>query len=199
MLAAPSPENPMYTTRRDILQLHEAFARRRPAAFADYGGLSHEAFNWQSAPGSWSVAQCLVHLCETGMRWADALVPVLFSTMRKGVHHDSPHMPGPIGRKWIGTMENIDQRASSPRLFRPRGESDYDLRDTLRIFDALGESWEATLRRASLLDTSKLVVGSPAAAWLRFPLGTWLVALSAHEDRHLEQARRVMEAEGFPG
>jgi hypothetical protein len=188
-----------YTTRSDILALHDAFLRRRPVAFAAFGGLSHEAFNWQPGQGQWSVAQCLVHLCETGLRWADHLVPIVFSAMRNGVHHRTPHVPGPVGRKAIAIMENIDQKQSAPKLFRPTNESDYDLRDTLRMFDALGESWEATLRRACLLDTSKLLVGSPAAKLLRLPLGTWLMALSAHEDRHLEQARRVMAAEGFPG
>jgi len=188
-----------YTDRSDILTLHEAFLSRRPAAFEEFGGLSHEAFNWQPGEGRWSVAQCLVHLCETGLRWADTLGPVLFGAMRHGVHHRTPHMPGAVGRKAIALMQNIDQKQSAPKLFRPDDESDYDLRDTLRMFDALGESWEATLRRACLLNTSKLVVGSPAAAWLRLPLGTWLIALSAHEDRHLEQARRVMAAEGFPG
>jgi hypothetical protein len=188
-----------YTSRSDILDLHEAFLGRRPAAFAEFGRLSHEAFNWRPEADRWSVAQCLAHLCETGMRWADQLGPVLFSAMRKGVHHRTPHTPGPIGRRLIGMMENVDQRKSAPKLFRPVDASDYDPCDTLRVFDALGESWEATLRRACLLDTSTLYVGSPAAAWARLPLGTWLAALSAHEDRHLEQARRVMATQGFPG
>jgi hypothetical protein len=188
-----------YTTRSDILALHDAFIQRRPAAFEEFGGLTHEQFNWQPGEGQWSVAQCLVHLCETGLRWADSLVPIVFLAMRKGVHHRTPHEPGPIGKKAIAMMQNIEQRHKAPGLFQPAAESDYDLRDTLRIFDALGESWEATLRRACVLDTSKLIVSSPAAAWIRLPLGTWLLALSAHEDRHLEQARRVMAKPEFPG
>ena len=187
-----------FTTRSDILALHDAFQRRRPAAYQEFGGLSHEAFNWQPGEGRWSVAQCLAHISETGMRWADSLGPVLFSAMRNGVHHRTPHVPGPVGRKAVAMMENLDRRQKAPGLFRPDRQSSYDLRDSLRIFDALGESWEATLRRACLLNTSSLFVGSPAAKWMQLPLGTWLEALSAHEDRHLEQAQRVMAADGFP-
>jgi len=187
-----------YTQRSDILTLHDAFARRRPETFREFGDLDGVAFNWQPGEGQWSVAQCLAHLCETGLRWADSLTPVLFSAMRKGVHHRKPHVPGPIGRRAIGSMANINGKLKAPRLFHPMAESDYDLRDVLRTFDALGESWEATLRRACVLDLSAIRVSSPAAAWFRMPLGTWLMALSAHEDRHLDQARRVMASPGFP-
>jgi hypothetical protein len=33
---------------------------------------------------------------------------------------------------------------------------------------------------------------------MRLPLGLWLFALSAHEERHLAQARAVEEAPEFP-
>ena len=45
-----------YTDRSDILALHEAFARRRPAAVGEFGGLSHQAFTWQPGEGRLSVA-----------------------------------------------------------------------------------------------------------------------------------------------
>jgi hypothetical protein len=189
---------PAYTERADILALDAAFAARRPLVRDLFGALDHAQFNWQPAPGRWSVAQCLAHLCEVGGRWVDGLGPIVFAAMRKGVHHRTPHQPGALGRRVVGMMEAGGPAAKAPGLFRPDATSDYDHHDLLCRFDALGESWEATLRRACLLDTSRLWVASPAAFWFRLPLGTWLVALSAHEDRHLTQARRVMEAEGFP-
>jgi len=188
-----------YTSRTDIHELHDAFAARRPGAMREFGGLGPEAFNWQPGEGRWSVAQCLEHLNQTGLRWADHLGPILFNAMRRGVHHQKLHRPGPVGRKTIAMMETVGRRLKAPSLFEPAARNDHDLRDVFTAFNAAGESWEGTLRRACLLDISSLQVGSPAAAWMRMPLGTWLYALSAHEDRHLEQAREVMAAPGFPG
>lgn len=188
-----------YSTRADIQEVQEAFAARRPAAMAEFGGLDPIAFNWQPDEGRWSVAQCLEHLNLTGLNWAHHLGPVLWKAMRSGVHHRGPHRPGPVGRKAIAAMETVSQRLKAPSLFEPAARTDYDLHDVFCAFNAAGESWEATLRRACLLNTSALRVSSPAAAWMRAPLGTWLFALSAHEDRHLAQARVVTTSPDFPG
>jgi hypothetical protein len=51
------------------------------------------------------------------------------------------------------------------------------------------------LRQANGLDLARARVRSPAAAgWLRIPLGCAFALTTAHERRHLWQARRVLEA-----
>ena len=187
-----------YSKRPDIQRLHSAFASRRDQARREFGHLDRGAFNWSPEPGRWSVAECLEHLNQTGQRWADHLGPILFAAMRHGVHHRTPHVPGRIGRKAIAMMETVSRPLTAPAPFRPADRSDFEPRQVFWAFNAVGESWEATLRRACLLDLSSIRVGSPAAAWMRLPLGTWLFSLSAHEDRHLEQARCVLSDPGFP-
>lgn len=188
-----------FFSRPDIHELHEAFGARRPAAQRDFGSLDSRAFNWQPEPGQWSAAQCLDHLCQSGFAWANHLGPCFWASLRHGVHHDQPYRPGRTGKWIIGFMENEKRRMKAPDLFLPKGTVDYEVRDVLTAFVALGDAWGATLRRASQLDLGRLRVGSPAMALLRMPVGTWLYFLSAHEDRHLAQARRVLEHPDFPG
>lgn len=188
-----------FRSRPDICELHDAFTARRQAAFADFGKLDRAAFNWAPEAGRWSVAQCIDHLCQVGMQWNARLSPALFAALARSVHHRTPYHPGRLGQWVVASMETVGRPHKAPALFQPRTDELFDTADLLRSFDALGESWEATLRRASQLDLARLRVGSPAAPWLRMPLGTWLFALSAHEDRHLTQARRVLESPGFPG
>lgn len=186
-------------TRSDVRELRDAFRSRRPEVEREFGALGPDALHWRPEAGRWSVGECLHHLCRTGFAWADHLGPVLFAALRHGVHHREPHRPGPVGRWIVRWMEVDDRRAKAPRRFRPMGTDKLETADLLRAFTALGDSWEATLLRASQVDLSRLRVASPAAPLVRLPLGTWLYALSAHEDRHLGQARRVLEAPGFPG
>jgi hypothetical protein len=47
------------------------------------------------------------------------------------------------------------------------------------------------LRQANGLDLARAYVSSPAAAWLRFSLGSGFDLMAAHERRHLWQARNV--------
>lgn len=186
-------------SRPDVRELRDAFRARRPAVDREFGPLTDAAMHWRPAPGRWSVAECLQHLCIAGFTWADHLGPILFAALRRSVHHGEPHRPGPIGNLAIRMMEDDSRAHRAPSRFRPRDTSSLAGIDLLRAFTALGDSWEGTLLRASQLDISKLRVASPAHALIVLPLGTWFYALSAHEDRHLEQARRVVALPDFPG
>jgi len=186
-------------SRPDIQELHAAFSARRPLVQRSFRELDPDAFNWRPRPDQWSAAQCLDHLCQTGFAWAEHLGPLFWASLRRGVHHDRPSLPGPTGRWIIGFMENENRRMKAPAPFLPKRADDYEVRDVLSAFVALGDGWGATLRRASQLDLGRLRVGSPASALIRMPVGTWLYFLSAHEDRHLAQALRVLEHPEFPG
>jgi hypothetical protein len=48
------------------------------------------------------------------------------------------------------------------------------------------------------LDLARIKVVSPANRLLRFSLGIWFAATVAHEQRHLEQALRVVQDKSFP-
>jgi hypothetical protein len=184
-------------SRPDIQELHEAFSARRPLIQRNFGELDSRAFNWRPRPDQWSAAQCLDHLCQTGFAWVEQLGPLFWASLLRGVHHDKPSFPGRTGKWIIGFMENENRRMKAPAPFLPQSEDDYEVRDVLSAFVALGDGWEATLRRASQLDLGRLRIGSPASALLRMPVGTWLYFLSAHEDRHIAQALRILEHPKF--
>jgi hypothetical protein len=60
---------------------------------------------------------------------------------------------------------------------------------------------QAALESAEGLALDKIKAGSAAkgAGWLQLNVAAWFAATLAHERRHVAQARRVMQAAGFPG
>ena len=72
-------------------------------------------------------------------------------------------------------------------------------REILAAFRAYQVQYIDRLRQANGLDLARARVRSPAASWIHVPLGTGFMAMTAHERRHLWQARRVLDAPGFPG
>ena len=48
------------------------------------------------------------------------------------------------------------------------------------------------------VDTARIVIPSPVTAWISYSLLDALRIVVAHERRHLDQARRVVEEAGFP-
>ncbi|HKC58383.1 MAG TPA: hypothetical protein VKC35_19755, partial [Vicinamibacterales bacterium] len=87
-------------------------------------------------------------------------------------------------------------RVKAPPTFHPppaRGR-----REIMAAFRAYQVQYVDRLRQANGLDLARARVRSPAASWIQVPLGTGFMAMTAHERRHLWQARRVLEAPGFP-
>src|SRR5215469_8329081 len=74
-------------------------------------GLTEEQLNWQPAPGSWSVGQCLEHLCKVN----EIYVPPISAALQ--AKPDSPVdqiIPGWFGSWFIRTF--IDPSPSSNRV-----------------------------------------------------------------------------------
>ncbi len=91
--------------------------------------------------------------------------------------------------------------ASLKKLPAPKGAlpSPSDLPgDIIERFAAHQEEVAAKVAALEGMDMEKTVVTSPFLKLLTYRLGDGLRILLVHEQRHLGQARRVMQAEGFP-
>ena len=78
-----------------------------------------------------------------------------------------------------------------PAASRPRQE-------TIAAFRAYQVQFIDRLRQANGLDLARARVKSPAASFLRLPLGSGFALMVAHERRHLLQARNVIADPAFP-
>ena len=87
-------------------------------------------------------------------------------------------------------------RAKAPKAFLPAEGRRRE--EIVAAFRAYQVQYVDRLRQASGLDLARARVTSPAARWIRIPLGSGFAMMIAHEQRHLAQARRVLEAQGFP-
>ena len=70
--------------------------------------------------------------------------------------------------------------------------------DVMAAFRACQVQYIDRLHQANGLDLARARVTSPAARFVRMPLGSSFAAMLAHERRHLAQAGRVLTAVGFP-
>jgi hypothetical protein len=71
-------------------------------------------------------------------------------------------------------------------------------REIMAAFRAYQVQYVDRLRQANGLDLARARVRSAAASWIYMPLGAGFAVMTAHERRHLWQARSVTETRGFP-
>ena len=159
--------------------------------------LSDGQFAWQPAPDTWSVAQCIEHLNATARQYLPMLDEGIADAIWRGLYGAGPYAYNWVGRSLVYLVEPTTRfRAKAPKAFRPKpGRPRHDV---IAAFCAYQVQYIDRLCQANGLDLERARVASPAARWIRMPLGSGFAMMVAHERRHLAQARRVLAAEGYP-
>ncbi len=181
----------------EIDEFRKQFEQISADANALVAPLSDEQFAWQPAPDAWSVSLCLDHLNATARQYLPALDEGVAEAIRRGLYGAGPFSYNWIGRLMVYLVQPTSPlRASAPKAFRPEpGRSRHDV---MAAFHAYQVQYVDRLHQANGLDLARARVASPAARWIRMPLGSAFAMTLAHERRHLAQAQRVLSAEGFP-
>jgi hypothetical protein len=159
-------------------------------------GLSEEQLNWTPAPGTWSVGQCIEHLCATNELYAS---PIDAAIQEKPDVPVEQITPGWFGRWFLRSFAEASpksKRARAPQKIQPGARVPLSVLDR---FLASNESCRALILRARSKDVNRIRVRSPFIPEIRFSVGTALEIIAGHERRHLLQARRVLDSANFSG
>lgn len=162
-----------------------------------YHGLSNEQLNWQPRPGSWSIGQCLEHLNISNRALIGKIEPVLNSAKSSGPRGEGPFVYGFISR-WL--LRSLQPPARSRLKTKPEFEpaAGKPMEEILPAWKQTHERLETLIRESNGLDLAAIKVTSPFLSLLRYPLGMAFWIQTAHDRRHLNQAREVRTQPGFP-
>lgn len=157
-------------------------------------GLTAEQLNWQPAPASWSIGQCVEHLCLANETYLAAFSGALANRRASAVEEITP---GWFGRWFIRNFtEPSTTRASAPKKIVPSSHVELSILDRfLHSNQALREF----IHQAAPYNVNQIRFKNPYIGVIYFTVGTGLQILSTHERRHLLQAQRVRQASEFPG
>jgi hypothetical protein len=176
----------------EVDEFRKQFEQVSTDADALVSPLTDAQFSWQPAPDSWSVAQCIDHLNATARSYLPVLDEGVADAIRRGLYSPGPYAYNWIGRFSVWVMEPpVRLRTKTPKPFQPAESR--PRHDIMAAFRAYQVQYIDRLRQASGLDLARARVASPVVRWLRLPLGSAFALMVAHEQRHLEQARRVIK------
>jgi hypothetical protein len=197
----PTPAHLALTPEID--EFRREFERLADEAAALVSPLSDEQFAWQPpAPSArrlprWSIAQCIDHLNVTARLYLPQLDEGIANAIRQGLYGEGPFKYWWLARMFVRMLEPPPRmRVRTPAAFEPP-----PLRtrhEIMAAFRAYQVQYVDRLRQANGLDLARARVRSPVVSWISVPLGSGFAAITAHERRHLWQARRVMQAPEFP-
>lgn len=166
-------------------------------ARSSFGSLSATQLNWKPSAGRWSIAQCFDHLITTNKGFFPVVESVLKGTKKTTFWERLPILPGLAGKLMIKSLDPASARKfKAPKHFEP-AQSNISagiIDDFVAQQDKIVEGMKAT----SHLDLKRIVVTSPAAAFVTYSLMDAYRIIVVHERRHFQQARRVAEESAFP-
>jgi hypothetical protein len=144
------------------------------------------------------VGQCFDHLNVSNARFLFNFEQAIEEGRKGGLTHDGPYRYGFLARWFFRQMEPpVKRRFKAPAIMRPG--------DDRKTFEQLKTEWDRTharlqeiLRSASGLDLARVKVVSPASNFVKYSVGIGFWIQTAHDRRHLWQARQVRNMAGFP-
>jgi uncharacterized damage-inducible protein DinB len=170
-------------------------AQRAQVAFLR---LSTEQLNWKSAPESWSIAQCLDHLITINRLYFPLLESLKAGPAQRTLWEKYSPLSGFLGKTLIRTLSPEYSKKTKTSSKAEPSASHIGAAIVDRFVQHQAELI-AHLRQLPLsVDRKNTIITSPLLRCVTYSLDDGMTILVVHEQRHLLQAMRVMEADGFP-
>jgi len=164
---------------------------------AGFGSLTARQLNWKPGAGQWSVAQCFDHLVTTNEAYFPIFEKVLSGEKKKTFWESAPWLPDLWGRALIKAVNPESKlKLKAPKVFHP-SSSGVDGAVIRRFIDQQNQVIKYMIATEDL-DAEKIIISSPVTKLVTYSLMDAYRIIITHEKRHLFQAKRVSETDGFP-
>lgn len=161
-----------------------------------FSQLSENQFNWKPSSDSWSIGECISHLVNSNKLYLNKIERILKSVS------DAEEKDFPYKQSFIGKMiaKGIDpsnvRKIKTFKVFYPDASS--ISQNIIDNYFKSSENLTQLAKKMKHLNIRKTKLSSPANKLLRMNLGDVLIIISKHDERHLNQAERVMSHKDFP-
>ncbi len=182
---------------QSLQQTIEALSRVTAEVKSAFGHLSVEQLNWKPATDKWSIAQCLDHIIVSNSTYYPQLNEVISARHKNSFYQNIEFISRFFGNYLIKETGNVVSKPmKSPATFAP---SQSKIAATIvSDFEKHQKEFAALIQQLDKTNLQSIVISSPALSIITYNLTDLLTILVGHEQRHLNQAKNVLNHTGFP-
>ena len=178
----------------EIIDQAEVIAKEAKSIF---GALNFRQINWKPSAESWSIGQCFDHLMTTNRQYFPQFDQIIRGEKRWTLWQRMPFLPGFFGNLVFGVISpSSEKKYKAPKNFQPTS-SKIDPQIITNFVEHQNEVIEK-MKATEGIDLQKVIIYSPVSKVVIYSVFDAFRIIVAHERRHFNQAKRVLEAEGFP-
>jgi len=161
-----------------------------------FGNLSAKQINWKPRADSWSVGQCLDHLIKSNEEFDPQFQAVAKGEKTPTLWEKYSPLTSFFGNFLLKSLKNDAKKFKAPsKAIVPPSDIAADI---VEQFVKHQREVVEKIKMMENVDLHKTVVTSPFLKLMTYRLSMALEIGIEHEKRHVRQAARVMQAEGFP-
>lgn len=160
-----------------------------------FGGLSAEQVNWKPSPGEWSVGQCLEHLIKANELYFGEFDKLAAGTRRNSFWENWSPFTSLAGGFLIKSLKSEGRKVKTIQKMTPPSEIDGGI---VNKFVEHNAEMAERIKASQNADWEKTVVTSPFMSLITYRLSDGYEIVIEHEKRHIRQAERVTQMDGFP-
>lgn len=183
-----------WASQQDLLESLESRVEQHiQEAVRVFQNLSEEELQKPAPDGGWSMAQCLAHLNTYG----DFYLPRIKSSLAKGAGNNplKGYKSSWIGHYFIRMVEPETGTRKQKALAKHIPSADLDAHAVVAEFIRQQEELLWNLRQARKVDLNSIRIPVSFSNLLRLKLGDVFQFLVAHNERHIRQAKALIEKE----
>lgn len=164
-------------------------------------GLSEKQLQWKNTSNSWNCLEILAHLNEYAkfynLTFKERIAKTKFNEPKE------TFVSSPLGRSaWrsmkLGNAKNVKRKFKSPKNYNPSHQTELISTTTVDDFLAYQNELEAIIETAKHVNLRKVKVPISISKIVRLRLGDALMFVCYHNERHIEQLRKLIQHKNFP-
>ena len=161
-----------------------------------FGNLSAEQINWKPRADSWSVGQCLDHLIKSNKEFDPQFQAIAKGQKNPTFWEKYSPLTSFFGNFLLKSLKNDARKFKAPsKAIVPPSDIAADI---VEQFVKHQREVVEKIKMLENVDLQKTIVTSPFLKLMTYRFATALEIGVEHEKRHVRQAVRVVQAEGFP-
>jgi len=185
------------SNQEEVLRLRKELETVSSDVRREFGSFRSEQLNWKPNVDRWSVGQCLDHLMTGNKHFFPILDSIVSATKKTVFMERIPLLPGVWGKLLIKSLNPKNTRKMKARPNFQPASSDLPSNIVHQFIDQQGEfaDWMDKMKD---MDLDRIIITSPAMKLMTYSVMDGYRFLVLHEQRHLQQAQRVVAEEKFP-
>lgn len=166
-----------------------------------FSHLSENQKNWRPSKSAWSINEIFAHLNEYSRFYHPAISDKIEKT--KFTESKEVFVSSPLGRSaWksmkLGRANNVKRKFNAPKGYNPTVDTQLVHENTFADFSSYQNELVGILDNAAKVNLRKIKVPISISRIVRLRLGDALMFVIYHNERHMQQAIKVLSNTNFP-